>query len=100
MCMRWLFNTFKMLQVYVLAKGECLYQGATNKLLPYLETLKIPCPMYHNPADYIIELACGEYGEDKVNMLINGSQNGKNLQWFENPEALMDANSLRGIEMK
>lgn len=88
-----LFQQFD--EVYVLANGECLYQGATSKLLPYLETLKIPCPMYHNPADYIIELACGEYGEDKVNMLINGSQNGRNLRWFENPETLMDAKSLR-----
>jgi len=36
----------------VLANGDCLYQGATNKLVPYLENLKMPCPMYHNPADY------------------------------------------------
>ncbi|CAL1686292.1 unnamed protein product [Lasius platythorax] len=88
-----LFQLFD--QVYVLAKGECLYQGATNKLLPYLESIKLPCPMYHNPADYIIELACGEYGEDKLDMLINGSQNGSNLQWFENSADLMDAKSLR-----
>ncbi|KMQ92948.1 atp-binding cassette sub-family g member 4 [Lasius niger] len=43
----------------------------------------------------IIELACGEYGEDKLDMLINGSQNGSNLQWFENSADLMDAKSLR-----
>lgn len=44
----------------------------------------------------VIELACGEYGEDKLDMLINGSQNGSNLQWFENSAHLMDAKSLRG----
>ncbi|EFN72387.1 ATP-binding cassette sub-family G member 4 [Camponotus floridanus] len=88
-----LFQLFD--QVYVLAKGECLYQGTTRKLLPYLESLKLPCPMYHNPADYIIELACGEYGEDKISTLIKGSQNGSNLQWFENSVDLMDARSLR-----
>ncbi|XP_012228224.1 ATP-binding cassette sub-family G member 4 [Linepithema humile] len=88
-----LFQLFD--QVYVLAKGDCLYQGATSKLLPYLESIKLPCPMYHNPADYIIELACGEYGEDKVHTLINGSQNGRNLKWFDNPTALKDAKSLR-----
>ncbi|KAM0736709.1 ATP-binding cassette subfamily G member 4 [Formica fusca] len=82
-------------QVYVIAKGECLYQGTTNKLLPYLESIKLTCPMYHNPADYVIELACGEYGEDKIDTLRNGSQNGSNLQWFENSADLMDAKSLR-----
>ncbi|KAG5340176.1 ABCG4 protein, partial [Acromyrmex heyeri] len=85
----------KFLQVYVLTNGDCLYQGATSKLLPYLENMKLPCPMYHNPADYIIELACGEYGYDKINTLIMGSQNGRNLQWFDNPEVLKDAKSLR-----
>ncbi|EZA54901.1 hypothetical protein DMN91_009473 [Ooceraea biroi] len=90
-----LFQLFD--QVYVLAKGDCLYQGATHKLVPYLENMKLPCPMYHNPADYIIELACGEYGEDKVDILKNGSQNGRNLQWFDNPEALRDAKTLRAV---
>ncbi|KAG7202358.1 hypothetical protein KM043_018685 [Ampulex compressa] len=90
-----LFQLFD--QVYVLAKGECLYQGATSQLLPYLESIKLPCPMYHNPADYVIELACGEYGEDKLPSLIAGSQNGKALQWFDNPERLVDAKALRAM---
>ncbi|XP_032665790.1 ATP-binding cassette sub-family G member 4 [Odontomachus brunneus] len=88
-----LFQLFDL--VYVLSKGDCLYQGATHKLVPYLESIKLPCPMYHNPADYIIELACGEYGEDKIETLITASQNGRNLQWFDNPKALKDAKSLR-----
>ncbi|XP_077271586.1 ATP-binding cassette sub-family G member 4 [Temnothorax americanus] len=89
----YLFQLFD--QVYVLTNGNCLYQGATGKLVPYLENMKMPCPMYHNPADYIIELACGEYGDDKIDSLIMGSQNGRSLQWFDNPEALRDAKSLR-----
>ncbi|XP_024879372.1 ATP-binding cassette sub-family G member 4 [Temnothorax curvispinosus] len=88
-----LFQLFD--QVCVLTNGNCLYQGATSKLVPYLENMKMPCPMYHNPADYIIELACGEYGDDKIDSLIMGSQNGRSLQWFDNPEALRDAKSLR-----
>lgn len=109
----------------MLSKGDCLYQGATSKLVPYLQNMKVPCPMYHNPADYstynnsffiklfktkkfrlsvnianitVIELACGEYGDDKIDMLIRGSQNGRNLQWFDNSETLKDAKSLRGTE--
>lgn len=45
----------------------------------------------------MIELACGEYGEDKISLLISGSQNGKSLQWFENSDALVDAKDLRGM---
>ncbi|XP_076287088.1 ATP-binding cassette subfamily G member 4 [Lasioglossum baleicum] len=75
-----LFQLFDL--VYVLAKGECLYHGATDKLVPYLENIKLPCPMYHNPADYIIEMACGEYGEDKLSLLISSSGNGRNMEWF------------------
>lgn len=46
----------------------------------------------------VIELACGEYGDDKIDTLIMGSQNGQNLQWFDNPQALKDAKNLRGTE--
>jgi ABC-type multidrug transport system ATPase subunit len=48
-----LFQKFD--HVYVLSQGRCLYQGAVEQLVPYLARLEIPCPMYHNPADY------GEY---------------------------------------
>lgn len=45
-----LFQEFE--QVYVLASGECMYQGCTEKMVPYLQTVQLPCPKYHNPADY------------------------------------------------
>lgn len=45
-----LFQEFE--QVYVLAMGECLYQGSPEKIVTYLQSIQLPCPMYHNPADY------------------------------------------------
>lgn len=45
-----LFQEFE--QVYVLSLGECLYQGGTENIVPYLQSVQLPCPMYHNPADY------------------------------------------------
>lgn len=89
--------------------------------------MKLPCPIYYNPADYgkqcrflnivpplfsfsqytfikyiksiltVIELACGEYGEEQLKTLIIGSENGRKEQWFENPQSLKDAKALRGI---
>lgn len=39
-------------QLYILAAGLCLYQGATDRLLDSLEAVGSPCPKFHNPADY------------------------------------------------
>ncbi|XP_014247464.1 ATP-binding cassette sub-family G member 4 [Cimex lectularius] len=81
-----LFQNFD--HVYVLAEGECLYQGSSTNLVPYLEHMKLPCPKYHNPADFVIELACGEHGKDKIKTLVHGTQNGRSIQFFENADQL------------
>lgn len=81
-----LFQNFD--HVYVLAEGECLYQGSAVNLVPYLESVDMACPMYHNPADYVIELACGEYGRDKITKLVQGTQNGRSIKWFKDAELL------------
>lgn len=39
-------------QVYLLSSGKCLYQGATERLVDYLDAVGSPCPQFHNPADY------------------------------------------------
>lgn len=88
-----LFEKFDL--VYILAYGKCLYQGHSSKLVPFLNSVNLPCPMFHNPADYGIELASGEYGMDKVKTLSNSIENGENLQWFENPHRVMKLEQLR-----
>lgn len=85
-----LFDMFD--QVYVLAQGNCLYQGATEQLVPYLQAINLPCPLYHNPADYVIELACCEYGEDKIETMFLTMYNGQSLRWF--------GNMLEGVKPK
>ncbi|KAL0831096.1 hypothetical protein ABMA28_001969 [Loxostege sticticalis] len=81
--------------VYILAAGQCLYQGTTKNLVPYLEGAGVPCPIYHNPADYVIELACGEYGDDKIQILTSKAENGRSLDWFEEPEIIPSMEALR-----
>jgi type III secretory pathway component EscS len=75
-----LFQLFD--QVYVLGAGRCLYQGSTDNLVPFLGQVKYPCPQYHNPADFVIELACEEYGTDIIDTMVTTTGNGKCLTYF------------------
>lgn len=88
-----LFQMFE--QVYILAMGECLYQGGTEKIVPYLQSINLPCPKYHNPADYIVELACGEYGLDKIKTMVESMDNGECIDWFSNPDRVHKLEALR-----
>ncbi|XP_070504951.1 ATP-binding cassette sub-family G member 1-like [Chironomus tepperi] len=88
-----LFEKFDL--VYILAYGKCLYQGHSSKLVPFLQSVSLPCPKFHNPADYAIELASGDYGMDKVKTLSNSIGNGECLSWYENPNRVMKLEQLR-----
>lgn len=69
-----LFEMFD--QLYTLSDGNCVYQGSTKQLVPFLASMDLECPPYHNPASYIIEIACGEHG-DHTSKLVNAIENGK-----------------------
>lgn len=42
-------------------------------------------------------MACGEYGEDKISLLVSAAENGKNLQWFKNSNTLLESNGLKSM---
>ncbi|KAI7815560.1 ABC subfamily G member 1 [Rhyzopertha dominica] len=91
-----LFQLFDL--VYVLAAGNCVYQGTTGNLVEFLKDVTLPCPMYHNPADYVIELACAEYGLDKIDMMKKATMNGTSLTYYEDPGALPSLDVLRAAK--
>ncbi|XP_014206768.1 ATP-binding cassette sub-family G member 1-like [Copidosoma floridanum] len=62
--------------LYVIAKGHCVYTGSPDNVRPYLNALGLCCPNYHNPADFLLEAASGEYGDHTARMsqaIKNGS---------------------------
>lgn len=63
-------------QIFVLAKGKCVYQGAPSALVPFLSSLNLPCPTHYSPSDYIIELCDADEGSI-VDVMAHQTNNGK-----------------------
>ncbi|XP_037574158.1 ATP-binding cassette sub-family G member 1-like isoform X1 [Dermacentor silvarum] len=50
-------------RLYMVSRGRCIYNGRVDQLLPFLAQRGLHCPEYHNPADYICELASEEHSD-------------------------------------
>lgn len=63
-----LLNEFH--NLYVLSNnGRCIYQGSPQKMVKYLAKFNLKCPKYHDPVNYITELASGYYGFQVIDHL-------------------------------
>lgn len=52
----------KMDLIYAIAEGQCIYQGSSQNLVPFLSEVDLVCPSFHNPADYLLEISTHDYG--------------------------------------
>lgn len=94
------YNMFD--QVYMMAKGRCVYQGPSISTVPFLASVGLHCPQYHNPADYFMEVVSGEYG-DYIDILENQA---KEDQWkyvptikISEPLAVVDNDIVYGNDI-
>jgi len=63
-----LFNLFN--AVYIMSyDGQCIYHGPPQRMLGLLSQYGLNCPNFHNPSDFILEVASNEHGIGKVMML-------------------------------
>ncbi|KAK0083884.1 hypothetical protein PV325_008003 [Microctonus aethiopoides] len=58
-------------QVYVVVAGQCAYRGPYSDVVPFLDYVGIECPKHYNPADFIIEVASGEYGVEFIEKMVS-----------------------------
>ncbi|SPP79357.1 ATP-binding cassette sub-family G member 4 [Drosophila guanche] len=65
-------------KLYTVVDGHCMYQGPVRELVPFLAEQQLVCPSYHNPADYLLEVAVGEHQRD-LNELIHAA----NKKYYE-----------------
>ncbi|XP_011299281.1 ATP-binding cassette sub-family G member 4 [Fopius arisanus] len=66
--------------LHVLVDGSCIYTGGTRNLIPYLSDHGLQCPTHYNPADFLMEICNGDYG-DYNKILSQSIENGKNNAW-------------------
>ncbi|KAJ6646153.1 ATP-binding cassette sub-family G member 1, partial [Pseudolycoriella hygida] len=56
-------------KLYAVAGGNCIYQGPARQLVPFMANVGLQCPSYHNPADFLMEVASGDYGNDLTKVM-------------------------------
>nr|QAV55727.1 ATP-binding cassette sub-family G member 1-like protein [Sogatella furcifera] len=66
--------------VYVMTSGMCTFQGCPRRLMDYLHSLNLTCPINYSPADHILEVTLEEYGNN-LTRLVGASRNGASREW-------------------
>ncbi|XP_075225271.1 ATP-binding cassette sub-family G member 4-like isoform X2 [Lycorma delicatula] len=76
-----LFSLFD--NVYIVSEGQCVFQGNGQDIVPFLATFDLHCPTHYNPADFMIDVSSGEYG-DYIERMTLAIDNGRCHKWSPN----------------
>ncbi|BES94068.1 ABC-2 type transporter [Nesidiocoris tenuis] len=66
--------------LYCLSDGRCCYSGDPARVTEFLKLSNLDCPTYHNPADFLLEVVCGDFG-DYNSLLVSQIDNGRMHTW-------------------
>nr|CAD7452776.1 unnamed protein product [Timema tahoe] len=78
--------------VYIVSSGQCVFQGQGSDMVPFLSSLGLPCPKHYNPADFVIEVSSGEYG-DHTEKMVAAVDNGRCYRWSSTPSVPINIDS-------
>ncbi|XP_014247502.1 ATP-binding cassette sub-family G member 1-like [Cimex lectularius] len=83
-----LFEQFN--HVYCMSEGVNIYQGSPAAMLTYMANFGLICPPYHNPADFMIEVASGDYPRDLEQMAETSTSSFQQLSLVESADKVID----------
>nr|XP_026483980.1 ATP-binding cassette sub-family G member 1 isoform X2 [Vanessa tameamea] len=90
--------------IYCLTSGSTLYSGPRVHLIPSLDSAGLRCPPYHNPADFLMEVASGEYDVDlnkAAKAMLQYKPESTSREWEDVPVISTFSNTLSiDTEMK
>ncbi|CAH0714525.1 unnamed protein product, partial [Brenthis ino] len=90
--------------IYCLSSGSTLYSGSRELLLPAMSSAGLRCPPYHNPADFLMEVASGEHDIDlskAANIMLQYKAESTSSAWEDVPVISSFSNTLSvDIEMQ
>lgn len=66
--------------LYAIAEGQCIYQGSSQNLVPFLADTHLICPDSYNPADFLLEISTHDYGY-QIGNLREKIQDGSNSSY-------------------
>lgn len=61
--------------IYLMVDGRCMYAGTPDNTVSYFAQQGLQCPEYHNPADYMLEVASQEYGDYNSQLIGAATEN-------------------------
>uniref|UniRef100_A0A182MKM6 ABC transporter domain-containing protein n=1 Tax=Anopheles culicifacies TaxID=139723 RepID=A0A182MKM6_9DIPT len=79
--------------LYVLAKGRRIYSGPTGEMVTQFARFGLECPVFHNPADYALEVASLDQEDERLKRLMMEEE--KDIFDY-NPPKLMVEKSVDG----
>ncbi|XP_076254406.1 ATP-binding cassette sub-family G member 1-like isoform X6 [Rhynchophorus ferrugineus] len=83
--------------IYAMADGRCIYQGRPEDTVSFLASQGFLCPQYHNPADFLMEVATGEYGES-IEMLSSAVTENNSVYISRDEDKARTTESIAAIE--